>query len=581
MKNNYQILLGSKKNKTSIDVDTSIDVSVDTKIKEIDEFDRNSRISLAQVFEDERASSNLFRLTAGLDLIFHNAYVGTTGPSGYTPFRNILYYVNTEDSFGTPNWSGYPQYHEFDFIRTDLNVSGYTTNFGRTQPHVNFVNLDATTYNWTQYVSYVYQNDFNKVLEYNLSTANTQTWVCSDGIPFYVVNPYFYNGRELISFVCPVEHGLNLGDYVEIEFIYPWSGYNGTKVFQVESLGNEAYNSDKFIFNIDNFALTGSSFYNLSQGTFKRIIDIQNSAETMSKYYVRKHKILTNYDESILTFAGFEQNAFSERKQYNFSSQTPDSTSKITKKEGNKSFLLTFSKDIDTSKLRDNWNRPVTELFITILNRGYFGWFNKPFYRDYGLKQGYKFNLTNFVSPYWKNSNFALNSAKIGTQSFVKPNNFVFYYNEILKSGDTLDGDFCEFNEYEGTERKISEIYHKIAYNEDLFKIDTDYSNPNGFYYKPHYPITLRVYSDYQEEGSVLDSADIPDYAFYSNYKERFIWRDLFTYGFLDENNSNVSFPFLNGTHYPSTKIIFRLIPEGFIGPDLVTIAQPVIDDCE
>jgi hypothetical protein len=581
MKNKFEILLGSKKNKTSINVDSTLDVLLNSDIKEIDEFDRNSRIDLAQVFEDERNSSNVFRLTANLDFLYYNAYLGTTGLSGYTPFRDNLFYVNAEDSFGTSSWSGYPQHSEFDFIRMDYGIPFYTTSSGQIPAHVQFINDNATNYNWSQYVSYVYENDFTRRLEYNLSTANTQTWICSEGIPFTIINPYFSDGIELISFVCPMEHGLTEGEYVHIEFIYPWTGYRGSKIFQVYSLGNEAYNSDKYIFNIENFGFTGTSFYNDSQGTFKRIIDIENSAETMSKYYVRKHKILTNYDESILTFAGFEQNAFPEKKEFNFSSLTPNNISKITKKESNKSYLLSFSKDIDISKLRDNWNRPVSELFITIINRGYFGWFSKPVFRDIAIKEGYGFNLTNFVSPYWRSSNFDINLSKIGTQAYVKPNNFIFYYNEFLKSGETMNGDFCEFNEYDGKERKISDLYHKIAYNEDIFKIDTDYSNPNGFYYKPHHSITLRVYSDYQEEGSTQEVDNIPDYAFFSNYKQKFIWRDLYTYGFIDDKKNGVDYPFLNGTHYPYKKVIFRLMPEGFIGPDIISITPPAIDECE
>jgi hypothetical protein len=578
---NTTIVLGSKRYKSAINTDLSVEVPLVNTQKEIDEFDRSDTVDLSQIFDDERQESKIFRLTASIDLLFYNAYSGTTGAFGYIPFRNNLYYVNSESSFNTNNWFGYPQYYEFDFIRNDNNVSGYTINSGTTSPHISFINKSASTYNWTQYVSYAYENEFNKVLQYNLNSATTLTWVCGTGIPFYVVNPFNYEGRNLISFVCPVEHNLSVGEFVQIEFNFGWTGYNGSKVFQVYSLGNYGYNSDKYIFNLYNNGFTGNTFFNSAQGTFKRIIDINNSAETMSKYYVRKHKIITNVSDSILTKCGFEQNIFNVKRKYEFGTLTPDKVSRITQKEGSQSYLLSFSSDIDISEYRDNLNRPLSELFITIINNGYFGWMNKPIANNISIREGYQYNLGPSVSSYWDYTNSSVNLTTIPTASYTKPGGFTFYYNQNLKSGDTINGDYCEFNQFEQKERIISQLYHKISFNDNLFIIQSATTNPNGYYYKPHNLIQLRVYSDYLEEGSLKEVDNIPYYSYYSNYKNSFIWRDMYTYGFIDESGKGVNYPFLNGTHYPSTKIIFRLIPEGNVGQNISTIADPITDDCE
>jgi hypothetical protein len=578
---NTTIVLGSKRYKSAINTDLTVDIPLVNNQKEIDEFDRSDIVDLSQIFDDERQGSNIFRLTTNMDLLFYNAYIGTTGAFGYVPFTNNLYYVNSESSFNTNNWSGYPQYYEFDFIRNDNNVSGYTINSGTTPPHISFINKSASTYNWTQYVSYAYENEYNKILQYNLNSVTTLTWVCGNGIPFYIVNPFNYDGRDLISFVCPVEHNLSVGEFVEIEFDFGWAGYNGNKVFQVYSLGNYGYNSDKYIFNLYNNGFTGNTFFNLSQGTFKRIIDINNSAETMSKYYVRKHKIITNVGDSILTKCGFEQNIFNIKRQYEFGTLTPDKISRITQKEGSQSYLLSFSRDIDISKYRDNLNRPLTELFITVINNGYFGWMNKPIANNISIREGYQYNLGPSVSSYWDYTNGSVNLSTIPTASYTKPGGFTFYYNQNLKSGDTINGDYCEFNQFEQKERIISQLYHKISFNENLFIIQSATTNPNGYYYKPHNLIQLRVYSDYLEEGSLNEIDNVPYYSYYSNYKNTFIWRDLYTYGFIDESGRGVNYPFLNGTHYPSTKIIFRLIPEGNVGQNITTISDPITDDCE
>jgi hypothetical protein len=594
------IVLGSKRYKTAIDTDISLNVPLEGNPKEVEEFDRNNRISLAQVFDDERQASSTFRLSANIDLLFYNVYSGSTGINGsdYHPFTNSLYYVNSINSFNTSMWTGYPQYFEFDLIRGDKDVPGYTTNSGSTPPHMYFTNKSASTYNWNHYVSYAYENDYTKRLEYYRAPGNNNGWVCGDGIPFYIQNPYTEAGQDLISFVCPVEHNLTVGEYVEIN-IPGWMGYNGQKVFQVYSLGQSGFNSDKYIFNLYNYGFSGWTFSNSTEGTFKRIIDIANSGETKSSYYVRKHKIITNPQDAILTNAGFELNSFDTTRQYEYSSLTPNHVARITEREGNQSYLLTFLRDIDIKPYVDNLNRPISELYITTINKGYFGWFNKPLTNTIpnypGLRQGFGFNITPSVSEYWSATNRVLNKTNIPTNNYTRTqgaNTYTFYYNQDLVSGDTLDGAYCEFNEFDQKERVISEIYHKIVFNENLFKISyilqsspfflsTRIPNPEGYYYKPHNKITLRVYSDYIEEGDIKTTEGIPDYAFYSNYFNSAIWRDLYTYGFKDSTGLGVDYPFLNGTHYPSTKIIFRLFPEGNVPENIYDIPDPTTDDCE
>jgi hypothetical protein len=584
-----RILLGSKRYQTAINTDLTINVGLDNQQKEIDEFDRNERISLAQVYDDERQASGIFRPTAEIDLIYYNAYSGTTGTPNYPPFTNNLFYINSENSFYTSSWSGYPTYNEFEFIRTDTSVAGYTTPSGSTPPHIYFQNSLASKYNWGQYASYAYSNDYSKTLQYYDMNSNIHTWYSGDGIPFTIQNPYISSGQNLISFICPVEHNLSVGEYVQI-IIQGWSGLSGQTTFQVYSLGQEGFNSDNYIFNIVDFGIPPSTFSNQAVGTFKRIIDITNSADTMSKYYVRQHKILTNSDDAILTRAGFEKNAFQSGVQYNYSSLTPDNVARISQKEGNQSYLLSFSKDIDISLLLDNLNRPLSKLFITIVNKGYFGWFNKPlniFSPGFpSLRQGWGYNITKDVSPYWAVTNYTVNKSDVATASYTNLG-FTFYYNVDLQVGDIIDGDFCEFNQYEQLERVVSNYYHKFCYNDFLFKDNSvlqnpvNALNPDGFYYTPHFPITIKVFSDYIEEGTVNNTVGVPDYAFYSQSTGQLIWRDLYTYGFIDPNGLGVNFPFLNGAHYPSTKIIFRIQPEGNVVQSIYQIADPIKDECE
>ena len=75
--------------------------------------------------------------------------------------------------------------------------------------------------------------------------------------------------------------------------------------------------------------------------------------------------------------------------------------------------------------------------------------------------------------------------------------------------------------------------------------------------------------------------ADIPDYSHFSTTDNSFIWRDIYSYGFIDGSKIGVDYPFLNGTHYPFRNVIFRIIPEGSNFDDNSIIQEPTTDECE
>jgi hypothetical protein len=185
-----------------------------------------------------------------------------------------------------------------------------------------------------------------------------------------------------------------------------------------------------------------------------------------------------------------------------------------------------------------------------------------------------------FFNPL-SNTSILTNTYNSLTTPIVGP----FLYNENLKSEDLIDGDHCEWNDYEQTERVIARYNHKITFNQSYFSIDTNAPQTNqfGYFYKPHNPIVLRKYSTYVEEGDPLKVSNIPDYSFYSNLSNSFRWRDLYSYGFIDNDSIGVDYPFINGKHYPFVNTVFRITPEGSnIGVQNITvIAEPTTDECE
>ena len=573
--NETRIILGSLRNKVSPNVDMLSNITLEQTQRENIEFDRTADVNLQQLYINEREASQIFRPTCKFSFIFKNNYVGSTN---YTPFKNNMFYANAIQNAVTatvnPNlpWDGYPQYFEFDFIRTDNNVNGYTTGVGS---HLNFINKSATTYNWMYHLTYPHLNVDRQLYADDQVTTNTWTWQAFDGIPFIIENNSLF-GDDVISFRCPMKHGLSVGEYVKLNF-----NYNGIDLFQVTSLGNENYGSGDYIFNIQNIGYLGTTFNISTTGTFKRVINSTNELDTTSNYYVRVHKILTSIEDSVLVNAGFEKNIFGKVVKFEKAVLTPNGVDRSSVKEGNDSYNLMFNSNINIEGLRDNLNRPVSELFFSFIWKGYFGW---TLGSNSNLKEGYEFNLpleNNQPSVWWDQTNSQSNTGLV-TNNYTSNGN-IFYYVENLNIGDNINGDFCEFNPYEQRERVISEIYQKFTYNSNYFSSPSFLSQNNqlGYYYKVHHPMTIKVFSTSINEEGYQNINLVPDYAYFSITSQTFRWRDIYPYGYKDSEGFGVDYPFLNGAHYPYDQIIFRLIGDGSNINNPNVISEPTIDDCE
>ena len=565
--NKYTIIPSNLKYKGSPSVDEKVSVSLDQTSQQITEYDRSATINLAQIYDDERQGCTVFRPTFKVKYLYDNTYTGTTT---FLPFQYNLYYVDPEQSFVNGTWKGFPQFYEFDFFRP------ITDN-----QHFPYKSKSAYTYNWMYYLTYVYTNNYKKRLTYYTDIPNgDMDWLAEEGIPFIIENIEI-NGNGLISFKCIGSHGLTPNEYVELSLTY-----RNSNIFQVYSLGNGLFDSDPYVFNVLNIGYTGTTFGDNVIGTFKRVINPDNLTETKSKYYVREHKVITNLDDLIVTKIGFEKNVFREDKQFEYSSITPNKISRVSQKTSSNAYNMTSAYDLDFAGYIDNQKRPLSEIFLTIVNKGYSGYFNEPSF-GVGLKQGWEFNLTKEVNEYWDLMNNESNTT-VPLSSYTQTSGATktFYYNGDLMKGDVMDGDFCEWNDYEQIERVISTYYHKINYNQTVFQtMNNPDTNSFGFYYQPHNKMTLRVFSDYIETGDVNFIDQVPSYSFYSSADQQFRWRDLYTYGFTDNLERGVDYPFLNTAHYPFEDITFRLIPEGInyneslYGVDFAV--KPLIDECE
>jgi len=560
-----RIVLGSKRFAGSANVDEQVSVNLIGDRRNLVQGDRSSLVNVENIFEEERQLSNTFRLSGKIVNVFDNTVSGT---SIYTPFKNILYLIDPVQSINTNVWRGYPQYDEFSMIR-DRGIPN----------HLNFISKSATSYNWMFYVTYPYSSTTAQTMSYTQGSVNSVTNVfnVSDGVPF-VIKKGSLNGKQLVYFYCATKHNLTAGQSIELSF-----PINGKNIFSIYNVGDGTYRSNEKVFSLFDLSFPNTDVYDGRAGNFKRIRDINNSGETKSRYYVRLHKLLTENNETFITKMGFENNPFPNKRKLEYSALTPDNQQRVSVKTGSQSYGFTVNPDIDVTNLIDNNGKPVTELFFTIINRGFAGWFNKPpANQNKAIDIGWGFNFQkNSIDPWW-NHNSVLNKDNIVVQSYTKQG-YTFYYNKLLKKGDTIKGDFCEYNDYEQKEYVLSPIYHKYSLNTNVFFDNSTNEYPSGYSYKPHHSIPIRVFSDYVENADASVVSNIPFYSYFSEKTNQFIWRDLYSYGYVDSDNLGLNIPFTNDAHYPFKEINFINYPiiRDVNEPTTSGYNEPTTDDCE
>jgi hypothetical protein len=560
-----RIVLGSKRFAGSANVDEQINLNLIGDRRNLVQGDRSSLVNINDIFEAERQQSNTFRLSGKITNIFNNSISGRTQ---YSPFKNNLYLLDHEQSINTNVWQGYPQYDEFSMIR-DRGITN----------HQNFIAKSATSYNWGFYVSYAFSSTTAQTMTYfdeNIPSP-INVFNVSDGIPF-VMKVGRFNGKAIVYFYCATNHNLQSGQFVELNI-----EINNKNVFQIYSLGDGSYKSENKVFSIFDLGFDTAEVYDGRYGNMKRITDINNSGETKSKYYVRLHKILTNNNDTFISKMGFENNPFPNKRKLEYSALTPNNVQRVSVKTASQTYSFAVNSDIDITGLRDNNNKPITELFFTIINRGYMGWFNKPATNHTSaIDIGWEFNfLKNSVDTWWNHTSFT-NKDNIPF-SFYTKQGYTFYYNRFLRKDDVIKGDFCEYNNIEQKEYVLSTLYHKYSINTNVFFDNSTNNFPSGYAYVPHYPIPVRVFSDYIENADFQSVQSVPSYAFYSEKTNSFIWRDLYSYGYVDSNNLGLDIPFTNDAHYPFKRINFLHYPivRDVNAPDTNVINQPENDDCE
>lgn len=526
--------------------------------------DRDIVLNLSEQFATERSNSKKYKFYGKMRMVFRNLYFGMTD---YEYLKQRLYILGD----GTNgDFRGYMLYDEFAFLRTDVyrettepisvgttgstigsltGFTGFTLVTSGVTDHQTITTLDAPLFNWNFYLSYVYgQNDAFR-MKYTLSGdtkvegTNVLTFNSGDGIPFRV-----QTGSTEYNLTSPVHHGMIQGEYVIIN----------SMTYYINSVGNEIYGSENYVINISKSQASGGTLNALVVG--RRCTDINDISNSTSIYYVHKHKILTPTSDYVLDKVGFESPIWQDERKLLFENSA-GVNDYVAERNRMEAVLFDFKMPFILTGIANNLGYTPTDLYMTTIFRNGNGFF------DYPPKVGYSFHFHDlWIDDYFSGTT----SNEIGIFSgdtFVR-SGFTFTSGRTLNVGDTLNGAFVEYHPKEMKERIISEAFHKMIANVNIFNhgqaTSSTYSgvsinNQVGLYYQPHYRFKMRELSPYTETSPTDKIDNLPENAQYFPNEKLWRWRDLYDDGYVDPDGFGTDYPYMNDIHYIHTDINFYL----------------------
>lgn len=531
---------------------------------------KNIVIDAKDVFTSERNESKSYRIFGKIRTIFKNIYYGF---SNYSYLNKKLYLVS-DGSDG--NFLGYLPYNEFAFIRKDhirvkydeTVVTDYSQFTGQTyqilgqNDHMNILENEAHLHNWVLYLSYVYSHDEDFNIKYTTKNNNIFQFKSGDGVLFEVEDI-----GNFIKLKSPYKHNMSFGEYIDI---------SGT-TFNINNVGDEFHDSENFSIYINKAEIPSDFTYFENEIVFGKR-KLSSDDDSVSKYYVRKHKILTDHNDYTLNPLSFESSIWKDERKILFENSAGENDIKV---ERNKSEVLfyNFKEPFILTGITDNQGITPREVFLTTVFRNGNGYF------DYPVKVGFGFNIHDTWVDEQFNGNDSIESTLTYTTFYRTEGEETFEFNagNFLNVGDILIGDFVEYNEKELKEIILSHAHHKIVSNLQSFyhsqNLDSYYSgatnnNKVGLFYKVFNGIKLKQESPYIETSFEKEIDNLPENTKYFENEKMWRWRDLYENGYVDNENNGVDFPFINGSHYVKNDINFYLKNEKtYKKPDDVVIS--------
>jgi len=488
----------------------------------------NRIINVGDRFNEERENSTCYRINGTVSTLFSNVLFNTTGPNSYGyMLTNPLFRDRTYPSNGV-DFDEDEDLTYRDALKFHLReINGW---YGFSDPDISSQSLCL----WSdmeprrELFEFVPQNKKkNWELTITYPALSGDTFMTQGGLLCVEILPVTIANRDMIAIATPVKHGLTQGDTVRINGLSS-PLYNGD--YPVVRLGLDNGDMQDYYFIIDIDPSTG-----VSLGPSSRMTRMVGSEPT--SYYYRKFKKVGTVTSQEL-----------EDDDYDI---YPLNFSRGLYNDINSQFVI--NEDIDIGGLIDNLGRPLSELYFTIIKT--------DSNQDDGSGPIFTPIKSGIEIPFIGNVNSFESSVPDirRIQNGTSPTPHTPLDTNVMITDTDFYGDVAAYNRFEVKEVILGEVRHTfntINRESGGSVVDPSGNEPTinmgerfeGNFYKPHWQIKLREYSNYIEQGDST-TAGIPNYA-EDLGDGRWLWRDQLTLGFSDVSTTPVDYPFLNGCHY-------------------------------
>jgi len=542
-----KIRLNSASSQESVNEDSFLKLQLesDTNILPVGEI--NNVINVGEQFNKERQASPYYRLTGTFNTLFNNVLFNTTETNSWQTFygarfRDVTFPPNAEQTSQLNRDEGDLTYKESidKFLKEDNGWFGYNDPdpdneslcvFTDMEPNRNLFSMSPKNgiKNWEVTVTYPVKvgnfpgDIFHPLVANGLLLVNVEVSIIGD--------------RNMLTFTTPVKHGLSDGDTVRLTNLSSNSGS-----YTVIRVGKDNGDLKEYTFSVD----ISSTVTLVNSGNPARMTRIVGNRTSI--YYIRRFRKVSVRDGNEIENDDYEifPLAFSNTI---FEDRVPK---------------YVFNEDIDISNLTDNLDRPISELYLTVIKTNSGGKFTNT-------KSGVKIP---FMSEVGSDIGIPdINRINDSASSHIPLNV------NVTIDDDEFFGDVVEYNILEQEEKVLADVYHRFntinRIGDDLRLGDIDYSGTTvdlglrheGYQYKVHHKIQIRQFSNYIEQG-METTLDKPSYSTRLG-DGRYIWRDLLDIGVNDGQEITLDYPFLNGAHYINscfTLALQRQDPFNFYG---------------
>lgn len=283
-------------------------------------------------------------------------------------------------------------------------------------PNVNKYRNNRKEYNWDICLTYPFSSTTNvrditiddndvKIVEkdyFLIKENNVNALLITD---YNIVNSSI--NYELVYLKTPIKHNLKAGDkitlYFKVNDVYNKFPYT----IPVIDIGDSSYNDTKHWFSISTNDCEDIINYLNNDAITLRFAKNINGFDC--KYYLRLFKKIPNFKFSK---ENIYDNSFIMTDDYINKYNTDGFNYSLNKLSFAQNIYsdyqsqIIFTDDIDLTKIKDNLNRPISEIFLTIIkrNKGYKNWYEYNIYNTSNIEYSHAFGKITSGFDFDKNS---------------------------------------------------------------------------------------------------------------------------------------------------------------------------------